>query len=182
MIYHKHKIIFIHIPRTGGSSIETAFVGTDWFYKDNKTKHMMASETKKLYKDYWDEYNKISIVRNPYDRAISLFTCKFNNIYCPRYKSDLSHFLQNFRPEHDEQKCIQCCDILDEPIDYIFKTSTLESDFNDFCEKLNIKDVTLPVVNKTTNRTHYRDYYNEVTKQMVSEMWRGDIEKYNFSF
>jgi len=65
MISHEHKCIFIHIPHTGGSSIEVALVGKNWIDVDQKTKHLDWKEAKALYSEYWDSYFKFSVVRNP---------------------------------------------------------------------------------------------------------------------
>ena len=73
MISHKHKCIFIHIPRTGGTSIEKALTEADWWKVDKKTKHLDCKTAKNLYKDNWNEYFKFTIVRNPWDWMVSLF-------------------------------------------------------------------------------------------------------------
>ena len=74
MISHELKCIFIHIPRTGGSIIEKLLVGQDWWIFDKKTKHLIASQAKKLYSEYWNDYFKFSFVRDPYSRMLSLTT------------------------------------------------------------------------------------------------------------
>ena len=79
MICHKSKVIFIHIPRTAGTSVEKAFVGKDWFNIDVSTKHIYASTARDYYAEFWDEYFKFSIVRNPWDRMLSL--SKFPHFY-----------------------------------------------------------------------------------------------------
>ena len=63
MISHKHKCIFIHIPRCGGTSMEISMVGRDWFKVDRTTKHLIASTAKKIYEPYWDDYFNFSFVR-----------------------------------------------------------------------------------------------------------------------
>lgn len=182
MIDHKHKIIFVHIPRTGGSSLEIALTGREWSTVDNRLKHLTASHTRKVYKRQWNKYKKITIVRNPFDRVISLFRGPHRAVYCDPYKNDLKYFLENFKPAGHEPKQIQCCDIIDCEMDYIFRTETLQNDFDNFCFENNIPQTKLPRDGKTLNRKPYQQYYNEETKQLVEQMWKDDILKYNYIF
>ena len=55
MISHELKCIFIHIPRTAGSSIERALINDDWWTVESKTKHLIASQAKKIYSEYWND-------------------------------------------------------------------------------------------------------------------------------
>jgi hypothetical protein len=55
MISHEHKCIFVHISRTGGSSIERTIFKKDWWLIDPATKHLTASKTK--------DYTKITGIR-----------------------------------------------------------------------------------------------------------------------
>ena len=71
MISHEHKCIFVHIGRCAGTSIEQWVCGADWWTIEPETKHLLASQARALYKDYWDRYFKFSIVRNPVNRMIS---------------------------------------------------------------------------------------------------------------
>ena len=73
MISHELKTIFIHIPRTGGTSIETALVGNNWWKIEPATKHIDWCEAKKFYANYWNDYLKFSVVRNPWDWLVSLY-------------------------------------------------------------------------------------------------------------
>src|SRR5690606_34688851 len=66
MIHHDYKCIFIHINRTGGQSVETAF-------GQPTQDHRLPQEYKEIYKDMWSEYFKFSFVRNPWDRMLSVF-------------------------------------------------------------------------------------------------------------
>jgi hypothetical protein len=72
MINHKFKCIFIHIPCAGGTSIENWICGKDYWNIDNKEKHLLSCQAKEMYAEYWDEYFKFSIVRNPYRRTVSM--------------------------------------------------------------------------------------------------------------
>jgi hypothetical protein len=78
VICHNKRCIFIHIPKTAGTSIEQ-------FIKENgkneidllgaqngrSLHHLTGIELKKILPSYFDNYYKFSFVRNPYDRLLS---------------------------------------------------------------------------------------------------------------
>jgi len=72
MISHKYKCIFVHIPRSAGTLIEYTIIGNDWWNINPQTKHLFSQTAKNLYKDYWYDYFKFSVVRNPWDRLVSM--------------------------------------------------------------------------------------------------------------
>ena len=80
MINHKHKFIFIHIPKTAGESIEVTFQAKGelkyWASFDHTNheplQHLTANEIKKrLGKSEYNKYYKFSFVRNPFSRCVS---------------------------------------------------------------------------------------------------------------
>ncbi len=89
MISHKHKCIFIHIPKTAGTSIITFFHPEAKFnYKipdyerlygwcPKRQLHLQHAtakellETELLTQEQWENYYKFTFVRNPWDRAYS---------------------------------------------------------------------------------------------------------------
>ena len=96
-VSHKHKVIFIHIPKTAGSSIVRALniphptenpehkpYFSARLSNEEKAKyglehhvwwiHLFASELKTFIPDnIFREYFKFAIVRNPWDRAVSYY-------------------------------------------------------------------------------------------------------------
>lgn len=72
MISHEYRCIFVHIPRTGGSSVERWLVGRNWWAVEPETKHLTARQARAIYADVWDDYFKFSIVRHPLDRVLSM--------------------------------------------------------------------------------------------------------------
>ena len=92
MISHKHKCIFVHIPKAGGTSIENVIwplkkdkIESNLYkglvdkyhnkYQTGQLQHLLASQIqmgvgKSIFRDYF----KFTIVRNPWDKVISQFT------------------------------------------------------------------------------------------------------------
>lgn len=89
MISHKHKCIFVHIPKTAGMSINSFFhPGVKFHYANpdytrlfgwcpKRKIHMQHAtssqlvETELITEEQWKSYYKFTFVRNPWDRAYS---------------------------------------------------------------------------------------------------------------
>lgn len=85
MIDHINKLIFIHLEKAGGSSMEVIFTGREWWglkdshlqsigYDNGQTKHINLRVAKIVYEPYIHSYRKFCIVRHPY----TLFISKLN--------------------------------------------------------------------------------------------------------
>ena len=67
----------MHINKTGGTSIETA-LGECMPKAFDPEKHMDSKSMINLYgKEIWKKYFTFSIVRNPWDRIISMYHSKY---------------------------------------------------------------------------------------------------------
>lgn len=109
MISHQHKTIFVHIPKCGGTSIDTAFLtdlNLDWSTREAlllrpnnnhllgppRLAHLLISEYLKF--NYIDEvqfarYYKFALVRSPFSRVISIYNY-LNQSF------DLNHFVEKW--------------------------------------------------------------------------------------
>lgn len=201
MISHKYKCIFIHIPRTAGSSIEKMICGDDWWKIEKSTKHLLASQSKQIYKDYWNDYFKFSIVRNPWDRMVSClrfknyFKLSLNNSIIDisgykklySYKNKIVEFDHRFhkkenvvRKKHGLNTVYN--NIIDEEIDWILKFENLYDEVEELKKILDIKQDFNFLLNKSKNRKNYKDYYNEKSKNEVEKIFLKDIEKHRYNF
>lgn len=83
LISHEHKFIFIHIGKTGGTSIEKAlcayldkdFEETKKDPEGNWWKHIWAKGMRRrVGHETWNDYFTFAFVRNPYDMILSLYS------------------------------------------------------------------------------------------------------------
>ena len=75
-INHKHKFIFIHIPKNAGTSIRNSFQieGYDKKVVNKPYPHNSCSEIKTYCGDtVWETFYKFAVIRNPYERLVSYY-------------------------------------------------------------------------------------------------------------
>ena len=102
LISHEYKFIFIHIGKTGGTSIEKVLC--EYLKKDFKEtkkdndgnwwKHIWAKGMKKkVGETIWDDYFTFAFVRNPYDMILSLYSMytQYPEYTNPQVHPDLYH-------------------------------------------------------------------------------------------
>ena len=180
MIDHTHRIIFTHIPKTGGTSIEKAISNRDWWEDDlRKEKHITTNQAKKIYKKYWKKYFKFSVVRNPWDLMVSWY--KWRNLNC-----DYKKYLLEYNILTPLVPAVSAADyILNDnnelQVDFVCKFENLHHDFQSMCKKSGIKNITLPHINKT-NHKHYTEYYDDETREIVEQKYARDIEYFGYEF
>lgn len=198
MISHEHKCIFIHIPRTAGTSIEKMICGKNWWKKERSTKHITAKTAKELYSQYWDEYFKFSFVRNPYSRLLSL--TKWPDFYGCKIENELINidsYIKKHHPieidprskSHNQyEKSKQPTgsiyqNILDEELDFIGKFENLKEDIKFVTESINSREMKLPHLEAGRRSWEdYRKFYSEDTIRKVQEIHSSDMEKFGYSF
>lgn len=182
MMCCKNKFIFIHINKTGGSSITKLLVNAE----NPPQKHNWAWWYKKYKPTEFNTYFKFSIIRNPWDKLLSqyFFRVKDNTqhgyIESAKDMSFLDFLLNPFPAKHASQhsKLFEGDVCL---VDFIGRFENLQEDFNTICDKIGVPQQELPHVNKTKHK-HYAEYYDEETKQIVAEKYAKDIEYFGYKF
>lgn len=183
MISHKHKCIFVHNNKTGGTSISKFLINET----KPKCKHCTILDYKKMYGNYFDSYFKFTIVRNPWDRLLSQYFFRVGDdsqrgFLCRRKNTSFKEFLQNpFPIGHVQQFSSISNKNEDVLVDFIGKFENLQQDFNTICDKIGFPRQQLPHKNKTKHK-HYTEYYDDETKQIVAEKYAKDIEYFGYKF
>jgi len=179
MISHKHKCIFVHIPKCGGQSVESCFMQDygvpnrntrDCFDKLNidpwmentpkemLTSHWLLSEYPKL------DYFKFAIIRNPMDRAISFFKWhpKYRDISFEEFCKSL--FVDN---EWEFMMTRPQADYLNGSVDKVLKLGEHAPFFKDKYGFI------LPHINKSRDREFE---VTEVCKEIIHDKYKEDFK------
>ena len=187
MISLEKKFIYIHIPKTGGTSICEAL-------KEYETP--MLSQHAKL-REYEKEgvdlnsFFKFTSVRNPWERMVSwyLFDQRDKPII---YKNSFNLFLNTIsnqlnRDHNNSSQFSPQVDFIKKTdreidIDFIIRFENLQEDFNGVYNKIGIPEITLPKLNVSGDSTNYKSYYSNYTKNFIGELYKDDIEYFKYVF
>lgn len=203
---NEHNILFIHIPKTGGTSIEIYFSTKYNIPLSNNSLYYMLNEEEQIknnisistslqhmtyqtiikYKDFfninYDNITIITIVRNPYERTISdLFFYK--KITRTSSKEEVFVVLKVYLSETlDNHNIPQYIFITNDDKELIsnikiLHTETLDNDMI----HLGYADFgTFRKYNVTWNKPNYYDYLNNDSIQLINDFYDYDFKLFNY--
>jgi hypothetical protein len=206
MIIDKEKLIFIHIPKNAGESIKKLLIGEkDFNGLKRPWKHKTITNIKENNPKAYNDYKKFAIVRNPYNRMVSMYA------YLKKYK--LSNDLLNTYQYNSKTNSYEIVDTVKAPIDgfrqwwkdknadpqkvhgdleiakRLFNSQSDWIDdtvriikYENLNEELSVffnKDIELPVVNSTST-FEYSKYYDQDTANIIYDRYKKDFEKFNY--
>ncbi len=198
----RKSLIFVHIQKTGGSSIAAA-IGQQVL---SPHKHRFANELKAIYgEDKWDSAYKFAFVRNPWDRLVSWWTMietyrpkdsqqpALNNFFSYVYSNaqNFEEFIVNCKEDIEDNngwKCIyrnQIDYLTDDSgglmVDFIGKFENLMDDFNHVLTAAGWETRPLGHHNWTRHRP-YQEYYTPRTRAIIEEAYARDIAAFGYRF
>ncbi len=141
----------------------------------------------------YEDYFKFAFVRNPWDRIVSTWLNKIvteNRFGFPEKKRlrllEFDDFVR-FCSKQDLESCnihfrAQSSLIDLNNVNFIGRFERFETDLKTVFSMLRIPIKSIPHMNKSNQGSHYRDYYSTFSKNLVSEMYRKDIQLFGYSF
>ncbi len=196
MISHKHRCVFIHIPKNGGTSIESALCR--WNLTPSNYVELMGSKyhskhhtLRSIKKDLRDKYFTFAFVRNPWDRAVSLYSYyrgggnkKSDLRIVDKIPADFKTFVMstwNIIPQSHRKEqftYIKADDKIN--VDYICKFENMNEDWEYIAHKLKINEK-LPHI-RASKHLHYSTYYDDETREVISKRYANDIKRFKYKF
>ena len=180
--------IFVHINKTAGTSVGRA-IGLP--VKD----HLTAKEIiTRVGKQNWDTSYKFTVVRNPWDKVVSLYEYRrkkdktqiasrgitftqwvkltHGQSTDPFYHDNIKSFQAQVEWLKDDEGAIA--------IDFVARFETLGTDFEQIRKAIGSK-ADLPHLN-ASSRKSYKDYYTDETREIVARWYHEDIEFFDYTF
>jgi len=178
--------VFIHINKTGGSSVEKALHLT--------FQHRTAQEKRaELGEDAWRRKFVFSVVRNPWDRVAShyFFRVKTNQTELGGGRMGFNEWVRRAYGENDpdvydrpKMFMPQIDWIVDEEgnviVDFIARFENLQSDFEVICRRLRVR-ASLPHL-KSSGKGDYRGHYDNESIAVVRRWFQRDIARFGYHF
>ncbi|MCE2788484.1 MAG: sulfotransferase family protein [Saprospiraceae bacterium] len=197
------KFLFIHIQKTGGSSITQHLLSNTsatFFHFP----HTLLNQVQLT--DEQESYFKFTFVRNPWSRLFSWYSMimieERNSIFYDYIRKNAPSFsaflhcidiIDDTVPEPFESvvpniKCIAFnqLDYITKPdgklgTDFIGRFEHLGEDFKYICDKMNIPNRPLPRLKQFTQGDYRKAYTNNDIEKVYS-MYKKDIEYFKYTF
>lgn len=206
-INHGERYIFVHIPKTAGSTIldrlnidrtVSNFFGGQfqvrYYTVECVAQHMPAFLIRKIRPDIFDKYYKFSFIRNPYDRVLSeFFWCRKNaNLESKTEDEILSDFNQWLEPyyltKNTSRKFSQRWFLYSRCkkhllVDEIYRYENFEQEFSKLVEKLKIKipeRYSLKSRNISTLTIDKNILLTKKNKDFIYSNFKDDFETFNY--
>lgn len=209
MVSNKPRpFIFVHIPRTGGTSVENAMLMA------LMRKHRPNDVDKKTRDALWanpikppnqwrmhaslntlhavfdvNRHWSFTIVRNPWDWVLSCIRWS-HGVGLPEWKEtrDLKARIKDycFTPYRlgIYKTQLEYITVMGQiAVNYIAHYEELEKEFDWICRHLNFPKIVLPHDQKSRSTDDdYRNHYDEESAEWVAERFKDDIAAFNYSF
>lgn len=200
-IFHNYKCIFIHVPKTGGSSINRALHNGEYYAVDHQLPHDLVQRRPKI----WNEYFTFAFIRNPWDRFVSAFLYNTRTAFSLRDRKqpvkglrtsllDFNYNFDDFIDKTDRGRIVASFQFRPQTVwlwsqdnkplnfNFIGRYEKLQEDFDYVCEQLGLEKTKLSVNNASPRKKHYTEYYNDKTREIIEDMYKTEIEYFNYKF
>lgn len=205
MISFRNNFLFIHLPKTGGNSLQAALEkysddeivspyasqdGIERFSIRNEKLGVEKHATLGRYREIFgsqvcDQLYTFTVIRNPWDRAMShYFSPHLANLTWDRARFinvvETMPTLRQFIGEGGNQVGNDSVE-LDDFVDKIMIFERLQEDFDDVCARLDLPRLKLPFRN-VSSKPPYPFHYDDELIQIVAARFADEIAFGGYQF
>ena len=185
------RFIFVHNPKTAGTSIRTALEPFAEKLSHRPKKHETITELQKRTKMDLSNFFIFGFTRNPWDRACSFY---HHSLLNPKHKfedkfGNLNDFIESLgrtrRPNSSKPFAREWVSVEQQHLffnenTHIGRFETLEQDFSFIMDKIGVQ-THLNHYNKSV-KCRYQDLYNKKSIDIIADLYEIDIDKYDYTF
>ncbi len=188
-ISHRHRFIFIHVPKTAGSSVGAALEpysvrGRDLGFGN----HPSARKVRRRRWPFYPLYFKFAFVRNPWALEVSFYQY-FRRIGEPSAAGTFSEWVEIRHAEFSRKgkTSRQIRQLTDRGgnliVDFVGRVERIDTDFSFICGRIGFdRPLALPRINRSTF-TPWRDFYEpEGLRDRVAEYVSDDVAMLGYVF
>lgn len=191
----QQKCIFVHVPKTAGTSMSRAIFGGPGAGHTDVRGYQLG-----LSKSEWQGFYSFAFVRNPWDRCFSAYrylksgnlnknnlawssrnlekSKNFSDFICKFLNAETMVQNHVFRPQFR-----YICTVGNRiSVDFVGKFERIEEDFNRVLSKLERQSIGLPKLNKSGPPFNYQEHYSPEAAEKVSELYATDIELFGYRY
>ena len=160
-------------------------------YQTGGLQHLLAKQIRaEVGQSTFEAFFKFSIVRNPWDKVVSqfLYMQKRDDLRARigmEKDASLKRYLELIQRVEHVQWCEQWRFVSDDSgaalVDFVGRFENFAADVESVLKRLGTVCNQLPHEMKS-NRTHYRDYYDHQSREMVATIYRRDIDTFGYEF
>lgn len=190
--FDRHRCIFVHIPKSAGSSVAQGLFGQRTVGHFPIRWHQTADPVR------FADYFKFGFVRNPWDRLLSAYlylqrggAAKRDqgwSDFVRRFDS-FDDFVRQWLNEENAQRSVLflpqyrfVCDRFGMPcLDLIGRYENLQRDYQQIAARLGVT-AQLPSINRSPDRQAYTEHYSARSRELVARVYARDIELFGYRF
>ena len=200
LINNKRRLVFIHIPKNAGTTFKSVLYSThgdvEWERPFTDEKKYTHSPLKSFYASFPEskDYKVITIIRNPYERALSWYSYYRTPTYYNRHPQMRAlHYAQqpfleflkwynrSFKSKwemlpqvwwYTHKKKLHS--------DYQIRFENLEQDINKVSNELGMDIIKIPHNNKSSESFTIGDVYCDESISIINEWYKEDFKKLDY--
>jgi hypothetical protein len=194
---HEHNAIFVHIPKTAGTSVLAGLGATPTF-----DTHAPSRAYRQAYPELYARAFKFTFVRNPWDRFASSFhfmkhgtRWSIQQDWAREYIGELSFAEFTHRLRHPIYRAQVMAERFFWPqtfwlggegridgVDQIYRFEELDAAMNQLCPRIGIDRPTATPHLRKVERLDFRTLYDDEMIDIVGRLYRKDIAALGYAF